>query len=629
MDFSRAGGFYASPFPADDRRLNDGTVDLTGHPNPSGMPFIDDVIGLLDGQRDGFGTTSAAFFSLDGPLGTLPDLEGSLRPDAATFLVSVDPAAADYGQRYPVDVGFASDGGPLGAPNLLALLPLQGLALRPRTRYAAVVTRDLIDADGERLGVSLSMAELAAGDVPAGLDDPATWHEALAALEALGVPPDEVAGLAVFTTGDPTAGLLAMRQDGLSRPLPAPDAPLALVETFDAFCVYGSTISMPTYQAGEPPYLNGGGGIAFEDGVPMLYGTETAAMWVTLPRSAMPADGYPTAVMIPTGGGGDRPLVDRGVHAEAHGEAIAPGSGPALHFARAGFAGVSIDGPHGGLRNVSGGDQQFLMFNMTNPEAMLDNLRQSSFEAALTAHLLDGVSIDASDCPGATADARFDTGTLALFGHSMGATIAPPAVAIEPRYGATIWSGAGSSWVENVVFKQSPLETRPLAEALVGYTAYTLTEHDPFLSIVQWAGEASDPPPYALLERPRLDVLMVQGIVDTYILPPMANATSLAFGLDLGGDALDATHPDLAVFPSLQTLLPFSGHTTVDLPAGVGADGATALVVQHAEDGVEDGHEVIFQSEAPMHQYRCFLASFAEGATQVVPGGAADAACPP
>jgi hypothetical protein len=35
--------------------------------------------------------------------------------------------------------------------------------------------------------------------------------------------------------------------------------------------------------------------------------------------------------------------------------------------AAAGWGGLSIDGPHGGLRNVSNGDEQFLMFNVTNP----------------------------------------------------------------------------------------------------------------------------------------------------------------------------------------------------------------------------------------------------------------------
>ena len=57
-----------------------------------------------------------------------------------------------------------------------------------------------------------------------------------------------------------------------------------------------------------------------------------------------------------------------------------------------------------------------------------------------------------------------DLNELILMGHSMGATIAVPVLAIEPRYQAAILSGAGGSYIENIVHKQSPVEVRPLAE---------------------------------------------------------------------------------------------------------------------------------------------------------------------
>src|SRR5690606_37485035 len=118
----------------------------------------------------------------------------------------------------------------------------------------------------------------------------------------------------------------------------------------------------------------------------------------------------PLLVFSRTGGGGDRPLVDRGVR-DADGNVIVPGSGPALELSRAGFAGASVDGPHGGLRNVTNGDEQLLVFNFQNPLALRDNVRQSALELALLPEVLDGVSIDVSDCPGAEAPndlARFD-----------------------------------------------------------------------------------------------------------------------------------------------------------------------------------------------------------------------------
>src|SRR5205807_10298026 len=107
-------------------------------------------------------------------------------------------------------------------------------------------------------------------------------------------------------------------------------------------------------------------------------------------------------------------------------------------------------------------------------------------------------------------------------------------------------------------------------------------------------------------------------IVDHYIMPGIANATSLSLGLDLAGAALDEGAAELASTTHLRDLLPLSGGAQIALPASGNRAGLTAVVVQHPEDGIEDGHEVAFQTEAPQHQYRCFLQSFAKGTPKVV-----------
>ncbi len=124
-----------------------------------------------------------------------------------------------------------------------------------------------------------------------------------------------------------------------------------------------------------------------------------------------------------------------------------------------------------------------------------------------------------------------------------------------------------------------------------------------------------------------------QGIVDNYILPNIANASSLSLGLDLGGAPLDTDSVRLPMQTPVLTVLPLIGRGAIALPAAgnltVGGKKVTAVVVQHPEDGIQDGHEVVFQTEPPKHQYRCFLASFAAGKTPVVPpDAAADAPCP-
>jgi hypothetical protein len=629
MDFARRGGFYDAPFPSDDLVREDGTLAVERFPNPSGVSLVDQGVRLLARDARGFAQAGGVFLPLTGEIdrGSLPSLEASVEPGAPVFLAGVDPSAPDYLRRYPVQVAFEADGGPFGAPNLLSVLPLQGIPLRPRTTYAAVVLRRLRDATGRPLGVSLPMAQLAAGVRPAGLSTRGfrSYRAALEALRALGVTPGEIAGLAVFTTDAPWATLDRLRADVLAGPRPAWPR-LSLGEVFESYCVFSGTLPMPVYQQGTPPYQDGtGGDFAFDaSGRPVRQRMEEANVVVTVPRLPTPPGGFPAAVFVRTGGGGDRPLVDRGPHATAGG-AAPPGSGPALHLARARFVAVSVDGPHGGRRNVTRGDEQFLIFNLSNAGALRDNIRQSALELVLLAHLLDDLAFDPAGCPGA-GRVSVDRARLAILGHSMGATIAPLAVALEPRYRAVVLSGAGGSWIENIVYKEKPIPTRPFAELLLGYTRRTLVPHDPVLTLVQWAAEPADPQVYASAvvrepgpgAAPR-HVLMFQGIVDHYILPNIANALSLSLGLDLAGPALDA-RLGLAGQRPLEPLLRHSGRTRVPLPFR-GAP-VTAVVVQHVEDGIEDGHEVMFQSEAPQHQYRCFLEGFARGAPVVPAAGA-------
>jgi len=631
--------FWATPLPGNHRLAGDGTVDLSAFPNPDGVTFVTQVLPLIDGRMHGFGTTSAIYFPLDGPIdpGTLPSLQESVQDDASVFLTPVDPDTPEYGTRVPVTTSFAADGGPFGAPNTLALLPLQGVPLRPSTRYAAVVTRGVLDPSGAPLVPAESLRDVERGRSVEGLSEAAEGDllDALAAARDLGLQRRDVVGLTAFTTEDPHAAQRALVADARTH-LPTPTA-LHRTNLFDTYCAYEATMQMPVYQEGVPPYQTDGGAIGFDaDGVPLLDHYEAARIFVTVPRATMPADGWPTAVMIRTGGGGDRPLIDRGGR-DADGVVAEPGTGPALWMTAAGFAGVSVDGPHGGIRNVTGGDEQFLMFNFANTPAMRGNFRQSAAEIALLPDVLHDLSIDVSDCPDASSEARFDTSTLALFGHSMGATIAPVVLGTEPRFRAAVLSGAGGSWIENVVYKQKPLPVRPIAENLLAYDGFDLTEYDPVLTLLQWAGESADPPVWGpgIIEEPGedapRDVLMVQGIVDHYILPPIANATSVSLGLDLGGEHLDEETDEVAQFRPAAEVLPFGGGGTTDLPATGNRDGGavTAVVVQHREDGIEDGHEVLFQLPGPKHQARCFLQTWRTGGVPVVPpSGALDDPCP-
>lgn len=630
-DFTRGSGFYTAPFPSEDMRTSSGGVSLEGFPNPDAIDLVDQMIAVLERDAGGFSLTAPVFMQLtDAPdTANLPDIARSLEPDSPVVLVDVDADSPAYGVRYPIDVDYQADGGPFGTDHLLAALPLQGIVPEPGRRHALVVKRSLNDASGQPLGRNSSLAALVSGDPMPGMGEAAREHytAAIVALDALAVAaPDAIAGLAVYVTDDPLEHL-RLALDAVAAAAAPQVTDITALEVFDDFCVFEGTMQVPEFQHGTLPYetaADGGGWKVVDDAIEQA-GTAPSRIVFTVPRIPMPAEGYRTAVMIRTGGGGDRPLVDRGPRAENGGEAITPGTGPALHFAQAGWAGVTWDGPHGGPRNVTNADEQFLMFNVTNAAAMRDNVRQTALEATLIPEILAGVTLDASGCPGASAQARFQTatGTMALFGHSMGGTVAPLALAVADEYGAGLFSGTGGSWIENIVFKEKPLEVKPLAELLIGYGGgREIHRHDPALALLQWAGEPADPPVYgkAIRDGAR-HVLMMQGMVDRYILPPIANAASLSMGLPLAGEALDESVAEVSVHRKLREVLGFAGLApAAGYPVSAnGEDGTTRMVSQHLEDGIEDGHEVVFQTDGPKVQYRCFLQSWRETGVPVVP----------
>jgi len=628
MDFTRADGFFAAPFPSRELFDADG-ADVARWPTGE-VDFVAGLVALARSER-GASLAGGIFFTLSETPAGVQALADEATIDGP---IRVRALAADgaLGPAVPVTIRYAEDGGPFGAPRMLSALPVQGIPLAPGTTYVATVAREPLG-----LGRGAELAALLSGSPPAGIDP--AYARAIAALAAAGEDVDALAGLAVFDTGDPTPEL--GRFVAAARAEAAPDLTgLALIETYDRYCVYTKDVDIPDYQSGVLPYTSAPDGVWTTDtgGAPVLQRRAPTRLFVTVPRAPAPAGGYPVVVFIRTGGGGDRPLIDRGLRATHGGEPIVPhGTGPAMHLAAAGWAAVSWDGPHGGPRNPTKSDEQFLMFNVLNPGATRDNVRQTALEALVVEGWLGAITIDGSGCAGASPSVTFDGGTTTIMGHSMGGWIAPMTLALG-GFDAAILSGAGGSWIENVVHKLSPIAVRPIAEALLGYDRIgrALGEHDPVLTLLQWAGEAADPQVYGAAPprdggRAARDthVLMIEGIVDTYILPPIANATALSLALDLAGTAHDERDARLAAFVPLGALLGFVDRDQRALPI-VGNDGGrTRVVVQSPGDAIEDGHEAMFQTPAPKHQYRCFLVDLAAGVAPTVRVGAADewAAC--
>jgi hypothetical protein len=155
----------------------------------------------------------------------------------------------------------------------------------------------------------------------------------------------------------------------------------------------------------------------------------------------------------------------------------------------------------------------------------------------------------------------------------------------------------------------------------------------------QWAIEAADPQvyDYRIISDPIAGgsprpVLMFQGIVDHYILPDIANATTLTLGLPLVGEELDQSPQEPAGQTLISSLLPLIGQGNIAYPVAnnlsTSGGTVTGALVQAPGDGIQDGHEIVYQTPGPKHQYQCFLESSLAGTPTIQAPASDDAGCP-
>ena len=190
------------------------------------------------------------------------------------------------------------------------------------------------------------------------------------------------------------------------------------------------------------------------------------------------------------------------------------------------------------------------MFNVFNPPALRDNIRESAVEYALFAHVLAAPDarrerLPGDDGPGALrqlalgADGPLDGRRPSRRSRRLRAALPggraergggeldrerhlEAAAARHPRRHRRCCSGTPSDAprAERRRSRAHPVPVGGGARRLRTSTRAT----------------SSRTPPRG---NPPRNVLMEQGIVDHYIMPPIANATSLSLGLDLLGTPLD------------------------------------------------------------------------------------------
>ena len=662
FDLAAGNDFYAFPFPTDLRRKTgeQSGLDLSGYPSP-GLSFLQNLQSRyreLAARAKGFSPSTPVYFVFDGAVqeSNLPATpRESMEEGSPVFIADVDPASPEYGRRFPLRIRFYGQAGSFHPENLLAMTPFPGFVLRPDTTYAAVVLRSLKGAQGELLGSPLDLQKLLCGEIP----DEQRGEEARAAYSLLTrflreqkISSNSIAAATCFTTGNPVKETDRIHDCVKSLPAPTLSGPLEQTREYETYYVLEGAYSAPQFQKGIPPYFTGGGDMVIdENGCPVEQKTQDIPLALAVPKGRMPSPGWPLMIYIHGTGGVSTQMLDRG-RKPASGGPAERGTGPALTFAARGMAtagaALPVNPQRGSLPAFDGYD----FYNVLQPPALRDNLRQGMAEHTLFVRMLKELRINPALCPetdpspAPDGNIGFDGSKLFAMGQSLGSVVLDIWGALEENLVAIIPSGTGAHF-GTMALEMRALPTGDVLRVLLKIPGdEALDLFHPFLNILLLAWGPADPVNFAghffrdpLPGREAKHVFVSQGFFDSYFPPPSQNAFILAAGLQLVGEPFPMESFDLVAqsagyqSPRCGIEAPCSRSTveamdyldmevadypvTGNIVSGSGTR-ITGVLVEALEDGIMDGHHISFQLDRLKYQYGCFLRTFLDTGTPVL-----------
>lgn len=631
LDASGTGAFFDLPWPLDARRNANGSVDLTGFPNPKNKKFIKNGIELVTNETHGASPTGAIYFRFDAPVNApVDDPAASLAPGSPVLLVDIDPASPDRLTRNPVRLALTTKSDSVRPANLLQVLPVPGRGMKANTLHAAIVLRKLGAPGTAFLGQSDALHELLQGNTPKGALGAklqTAFTPLSRALFDLGIHPDDVAAATVFTTGDPSERLVK-QVDAFNRSAPMkPTKALAVRDLYPAFTALKGQWAPPQFQKGVPPYVWGGGHQAVDaQGMPVVQWWDRAEFQVSIPKGKMPAKGFPLYFWVHGTGGEARQVIDSGRRTDA--KIPAPlGTGIASYVAPRGWATACAAGPLSPRRIGFLSGDGYAAYDFFNPHGMRDNFAQMILEMTLFRRLLLDLKVDPSLCPGTDASAspdgkiRFDPDTLVVGGQSLGSFLAGMLAGLLPDWKGVILTGAGGSWVE---FPFGPLDPI-MPSKIIDIFSLPNGEHiDLFHPLVMAfdlaLGPADNTHYVEKVQRRPLPghnvphSLVIEGHGDIQVPDHLQRALVLSLGADLVGGEVAGIPTTEQIVPAL----PWGGLKELPYPASNNRNGKTSVVLRYEKDPIREGHFVTFQLDEPKRQIGEFLSAISAGQVPVV-----------
>lgn len=482
----------------------DGTLLNTGSVIGLGADVVEvntataeDALDLLEG----FGTTSAIWFFLSGPL-DVASLPAS--PVVSPSLSdSVFCAEAATGTPVPIALRFDVD---TRIPNVLAVLPLPGKPLKPKTTYTCVL-RTSVTGGGDPIEPSADWVSVRDG-VSANGDADAIFDPVVTVLGGAGVPAASIAGMTVFTTEPTTDDLIRIRDNVLPlQPVPTADltsranlvfdTPTKLQSLLGRPAVGVSVIATGYYGSARFQTLDPDGNGALHDlpippsfvncasptnacettderfthdgmGNPIVISTPQIPFTVSIPSGAPPAGGWPIIIQQ-HGLGGQRDTVvafaeqdaargfaSIGIDAVAHGYRFF-NCGPAANCTQDtanNVGGTAIpDGFADG--SLAGQSVSFLTVNLGFFQAfhnfigIRDNFRQTYADLLSLVRLIKGHSIDAA------FGTSINDAEIFYMGHSLGGLMGSGFVPITTDVKAALLNATGGGLTNQLFINSS------------------------------------------------------------------------------------------------------------------------------------------------------------------------------
>lgn len=639
--------FFANGFPTNFRKSPSGKVDIRDFPRQSHWLTKRYVNGIMDVVGD-YHTVMPVYLPLTGPLdmAALPKSAADYtRLNAPIQLVDIDPNSAEYGRRFPLHVTQMEWEDSYRPEHLLQVNATFGLALRPNTTYALVVTEQAPLPKGKRWVQNPLLNGLLAPQNSTWAIEPSLTQQFAPLRQFLaryGVDSQFVVAATVWTTGDPLAQFYQGAARVSEKAQQLASLPITTLETYldyPEYCVIRAFLDVPGFQTGQPPYTFTGGAVEWDSsGAPIEQYQRQAEIVLTIPKQGtMPASGYPVMSYVHGAGGRAHQVHDRGEF--SHIALTYPyyigkeGQGPSQIAAERGWASAAMAGhlavDHiGQIRSLAGA----MDYNPYNPVGLRGVYQTMAWERIYFRRIMEQIQVPANLCPDADPGVgnsafAFDPNMQVNLGQSQGSWVAALAVAADPiPYQGVIASGSAGSWTKLLSNSMSFELAMNLGVINRLGSLLKIDDAHPFMMLMEWLLGTVDSAVnieqlMVYSEKTRPHFIAFSGFQDYFLREPAQRPFYIAARSDLAGQDIGRMFnytlmPHISVSGAEQLSLPVTANYS-----SPGRPPVTNTVTRHRVSNPVlffNGHETLFQNERAKHRYGCFLEDIAKQRTPVI-----------